>query len=78
MFNVKSVCSLETKIVRIYRSARSQLHIALVRNYMLNIVMITSMVWYWLSNTEEKVQKAIWLFFISFELSPKFCTQSQN
>lgn len=56
-FELFSIYSLEIKIVRIYRSTRLQLHIALVRNYLLNIVMIASMVWYWLSHTEEKVKK---------------------
>lgn len=50
-----SFCSLEIKIVKQHRSPRSQLHIALIRNYLLNIVTITSFVWYWLSRVDEKV-----------------------
>lgn len=50
--------SLEIKIIRMYRSPRSQLHINLIRNYMLNIVMITSLVWFWLLNTNDKVRTA--------------------
>ncbi|XP_031627951.1 transmembrane channel-like protein 5 [Contarinia nasturtii] len=46
--------SLEIKIVRMYRSPRSQLHIALVRNYLLNIVTISSLAWFWLTNSGEK------------------------
>lgn len=50
-----SFCSLEIKIIRLYRSPRSQLHINLVRNYMLIIVTITSLVWFWLAHTDGKV-----------------------
>lgn len=55
-FNVfMCICSLEINIVKQYRSPRSQLHIALIRNYLLNIVTITSLVWFWLSQTNKKV-----------------------
>lgn len=43
------------KIVQVNRSPRSQLHIALIRNYLLILVTITSLVWFWLTHTEEKV-----------------------
>lgn len=54
------------KIVRMYRPPRSHLHIALIRNYLLNIVTITALSWFWLSNVEEKVFYISSLFWISF------------
>ncbi|XP_055296530.1 transmembrane channel-like protein 7 [Sitodiplosis mosellana] len=52
---------LEMKTVRMYRSPRSQLHIALIRNYMLNIVIITALAWFWLSNVDEKKCWETWI-----------------
>lgn len=38
-----------------YKSPRSQLHITLIRNYLLEITIITSLIVNWLSHTKDKV-----------------------
>lgn len=38
-----------------YKSPRSQLHIALIRNYLLQITIITALIVKWLSDSDSKV-----------------------
>lgn len=57
--------SLEKKIVRLHRSPRTQLHIALIRNYLLNIVTITALAWFWLSSVDLLAAKKCWETWIA-------------
>lgn len=61
IFRFFVIFSIEMKIVRVRRSPRSQLHIALVRNYLLNIVTISSLIWFWLSHTDNRKCWETWM-----------------
>lgn len=47
-----------------YKSPRSQLHIALIRNYLLQITIITALIVKWLSDTDSKVCTILMFQFI--------------
>lgn len=51
-----------------YKSPRSQLHIALIRNYLLEITIITSLIVDWLSNTENKVNLSYFIEIHIFKM----------